>query len=728
MRTVTATEKYRAVNEGRMAKSEFVRQMRQQFPQFITQYNAYDDTVQILKNKQMIFEAPVVKEAFENMSVYADRPALNYPLDVYERGIAIELQSAGIEVHDKFNIKGEDLDKASKKAKANLDKDPNHYINLMAGESAKVDKHDREEEIKRGEGKIDVFNGMKKADLKEAKVMLKEGKLDDLAAKLGVDVDKLKKAADKIRDMEREKAQQDAKKLAEIEKAMTNDVVEEAPEMSLEEKKLAIGAVIDIIQKKYPNVSQGIALDFIKTHYEDLINGADPIAEFEEYVSVNTDYVDEAKTIDIYGDGDVVVNIDKATPEQERLINFEFEISEFGDSEEAQEVADQIMNLNSADEVENYYANVRGWDDSDDMRSMVRGAVDTFRGLDEKNIKEDFAPSPNSDIPDANAEDFDVATAFKKARVDMSKPVSVVYSYGHAQYSSFDRDEMSAEAAIKRIEADRQENRKNYTDDGREVPSDIHGYEFENYSVLEEDMPEGHEYKLSYYLDGDYTYSITQEKAGVSEKKGKDHDGDGDIDGDDYMAAKDKAIKKAMGKDESYAMKRMQRAHTQDRLAGRKSTYDIAKEKQKANQEKELKEAIKSIIKKTLNNQVLNEAATMGLASLSDQYDDLKGFKTAVIDLQNLVTEIESFNDRMKDKIQGVFNKTGDIENEDGLKVGAFLAPTIMNAFKKDLGPVMKGGYMKNIELPKTSIFKQQGPAVQEQPKQTVFGINEEKK
>ena len=129
-----------------------------------------------------------------------------------------------------------------------------------------------------------------------------------------------------------------------------------------------------------------------------------------------------------------------------------------------------------------------------------------------KLLKEDFSPSPNSDIPDANAEDFDVATAFKKARVDMSKPVSVVRSYGHAQYSSFDKDEMSAEAAIKRIEAERQENRKNYTDDGREVPSDIHGYEFENYSVLEEDMPEGHEYKLSYYLDGDYTYSITQEK------------------------------------------------------------------------------------------------------------------------------------------------------------------------------------------------------------------------
>ena len=135
-----------------------------------------------------------------------------------------------------------------------------------------------------------------------------------------------------------------------------------------------------------------------------------------------------------------------------------------------------------------------------------------------EDLDADFAPSPNSDIPDADAEDFNVATAFKKARVDMSKPVMVLYSYGSAAFGGSDKDEMSAEGAIKKLEAERLENRKNYTDDGLEVPSDIHGYEFENYSVLEEEMPEGHEYKLSYYLDGDYTYSITQEKAGVSEE------------------------------------------------------------------------------------------------------------------------------------------------------------------------------------------------------------------
>jgi hypothetical protein len=38
----------------------------------------------------------------------------------------------------------------------------------------------------------------------------------------------------------------------------------------------------------------------------------------------------------------------------------------------------------------------------------------------------------------------------------------------------------------------------------------------------------------------------TQPRIGVKEKKGKDHDGDGDIDSDDYLMARDKAIKKAM--------------------------------------------------------------------------------------------------------------------------------------------------------------------------------------
>ena len=90
----------------------------------------------------------------------------------------------------------------------------------------------------------------------------------------------------------------------------------------------------------------------------------------------------EEKTYDIYGDGDVVIDISKATPEQESLIRWESDpkngISEFEDSEAAQKFADEIMNLNSAEEVKNYYDNVRGWATVDYLDTYK--AVNAFVG------------------------------------------------------------------------------------------------------------------------------------------------------------------------------------------------------------------------------------------------------------------------------------------------------------------------------------------------------------
>ena len=165
MRQVTATEKYNAVLEGKMAKKEFVRQMRQSYPMYISQFDGFDSTVQILKNRQMIFEAQ--KPAFSGVKVYDDRPALTYSLDALDRGIRAELAVLNLDPASN-RISKEDLDKATDKAKSNLEKDANHYLNLMAGESNKVDKHDREVEVKRGAGTVDTFNSMKKATLKES--------------------------------------------------------------------------------------------------------------------------------------------------------------------------------------------------------------------------------------------------------------------------------------------------------------------------------------------------------------------------------------------------------------------------------------------------------------------------------------------------------------------------------------------------------------------------------
>ena len=153
MRTITVTEKYRAVNEGKMAKSEFVRQMRQSYPMYVSSVSDFNSTVQILKNRNMLFEEKTeVDDSFK------------YSTDSLRRAIDIELEAAGLMSHEK--VSGEDQEKARVKAVANLKKDPLHYYHLISGDSSKVDKHDKTVEVKKG-NEVDTFNGLKKAELKE---------------------------------------------------------------------------------------------------------------------------------------------------------------------------------------------------------------------------------------------------------------------------------------------------------------------------------------------------------------------------------------------------------------------------------------------------------------------------------------------------------------------------------------------------------------------------------
>ena len=549
MRQVTATEKYNAVLEGKMAKKEFVRQMRQKFPMYVSQYNGFDDTVQILKNKQMIFE--IAKPAFSGVKVYDDRPALTYSLDALDRAVRIELGVLGLDPATDV-IKKDDLDKATKKAKDNLEKDSNHYINLMAGESKKVDKQDQEREVKRGAKDVDVLNGMKKATLKEE--------------------------------------------------------VDPNPPMSEDAKKALLGKVVGALRTDYPDVTASIIKDFIKMHGQDLLDGADIQDEFEAYIAANYQYYTRGIETD-------PVDLDK----------------------------------------------------------MVPGVgPDDYESMEEEKGKDIDMSSKDGYIAFIDNED-------------------ILGNYGLE-----DAEEMARELAM------------NHHDAGQDQDNFVKSF-------------------MAAYKEGGYMVDD------MEEKKGKDHDGDGDIDGDDYMAAKDKAIKKAMGKDESYAMKRMQQAHDQDRRAGKKSTYDIAKEKQ-AEKEKQLKEAIKSIIKKTLNEDVINEAATSRLSQKMDDFGGYAGAQGVINSLENIVTEVESFYGKVRDKIQKVYDDMDSIENEEGLKIGPFIGPSIESAFMQDLRPVTKKGFTKDLSLPKA---KQLDPAMvaqakaageidetPEDPKATVFTPN----
>ena len=652
MRQVTVTEKYRAVQEGKMAKKEFVRQMRQQFPMHITQFNGFNDSVQILKNRGLLFES-----SKENVKAkqYDDRPALTYSLDALDRGIRYELSSVGIDLGTEFNrIQPEDFLKAEKKAKDNLEKNPTHYLDLISGESNNVDKHDREVPVKRGEGKVDVFNGMKKADLREAKEMLKEGRLEDLAKRLGVPVDKLKAAADKIRDMEKEKAQRDAMKVAKMEDILDEVEVEEEAEVNETPiLKEVLASAIGKIKERYGKIPgiNSLIKDFVKTHAKDIMDGADPIDEFDNFVSVNydsLDEVDEAKTIDVFGDGDVVIDISNATPEQERVIRYELEVSEFGDSAEAQEVADRIMSLNSEDDVETYYSDERGWGQDDDFAPMIRHAIDAYRGINEGE-KKDHDGDGDIDSDDyMAAKDKAIKKAMGKDKDEKNEELELPQSALTRINTDIKNPKTMAQSILQYIDAV----------DDKEDPS-----LFKNQ-------------KLARALD------MLKDLA------------------DDPTQGFDKDINKAVSK-------------------GKLRTGDIG-----------VNEAIKKLIKKVLKEDTLNEAATNSLAALADSYGGFKGMQVILNDLENIVTDIESYHARTQEKLQSVFNKVGQVENEEGLKVGGFLAPAIEAAFVKDLRPVTRKGYMKGVEIPKVQFLPKdiKTPSMEEAPKQTVFGVNEEKK
>tara|TARA_B110000977_G_scaffold135555_1_gene172438 strand:- start:2351 stop:3826 length:1476 start_codon:yes stop_codon:yes gene_type:complete len=490
MRNTTVTEKYNAVLEGNMAKKEFVRQMRSQFPMFVSNFDGFESTVQILHTRNMLFET---KKETPKPAIYDKKPALSYSLDALDRGIRAELQS-----NDGIVNAAEYL-AAEKKAKSNLEKDSSHYINLMAGETNKVDKHDREVEVKRGEAATDVFNGLKNATLREA----------------------------------------------------------------------------------------------------------------------------------IEGNQD-------------------------GDDEEL-----------SPEELANKHA-----------------GSPMFKEDEEEDAKNDL-DSYDHDFPHQDNPTTSIKSTMKEGVVNIYSKYGQIPGFGDLLKTFFD----------------------------------MHGADLDAGADIEDEFEQ----------------FIAANSNSLSEKQGKDHDGDGDIDGDDYMAAKDKAIKKAMGKDEGYAMKRMQQAHQQASQAGEKSAYD-KKDKEKEDKEKQLKEAIKSIIKNTLNEDVINEAATNKLSSLGDEFGGYSGAQQIINDLENVVTEIEQFHTKTRDKIQKIYNSMTGIENDEGLKIGVFIGPSIESAFRQDLRPVVKKGFTNNLTIPKAKRIdpetlaqsNAQGDIEEspEAPKQTVYSPN----
>ena len=729
MRQVTATEKYRAVNEGSMAQSEFVRQMKLAFPQFISPANGYDDTVQILKNYNLLHESKEAKEAAD-VSKYSD--------DSLKRAIDIELEAMGLMSQE--TISGEDQTKAKTKAVKNLKKDPLHYYNLIAGESSKVSKNDKEIEVKRGEAKQDVFNSMKKAELKEDKENLKESSQEQ--------------------------------------------------------------SVADYIIKHFTNPKTGesfvdddMVSDFYKTHpeWEKMADGTeegmkDLIFAFNEFLNANFDSVDEkmANTVDdvidpadygLIGQGYLKgfnkphsLNADDLETLGRKVVDSLYK----GDFDKAKaKFVDELAGYTrrGEKEIESEPSRFKGRDKSR-LRTTNEKMSDEFMDQVKNYGKDNTFNAKPYEPGDHWTEEFDYAGMLKAAlKIRINTPLSMMQKiYDSFEDVNYHRENVHLNAAMDALKnGNKQEASEYLKDHKKEIALTVRqmsestdrnfvreGYYGESnmeqiagalgYDSLDEflndnpgategmiewigSVPEfraklSKEYSSSelenmgfynipgydseedldekddgYNTDPNTTMHIDDEEwekemgRGVSEKKGKDHDGDGDVDGDDYMAAKDKAIKKAMGKDEQL-----------------------------------VKENLKSIITKVLEEKTINEAATAKLADWGKGYEAFPGVKPVVIELENIVTEIEQFYDKIGDKIAKTFSKTGDFRNEEGLKIGAFISPSLEAAFKQDLRPVVKGGFTKKIELPKVRTITQadidRGSVAEtevEEEKETVF-------
>lgn len=140
-------DQYKALNEGKLNESQFLRNVKMALPKFISNTTTFKDAVKILKNKGIITEAKS-----------AD-PMYQYDPQQYDLGMRYELD------------KGTDEEKASKIVCKNLEEDAAYYTNLhLAGYDEDAMKANRKKrtdldiEVKK-DNFVDTANGVKKVKL-----------------------------------------------------------------------------------------------------------------------------------------------------------------------------------------------------------------------------------------------------------------------------------------------------------------------------------------------------------------------------------------------------------------------------------------------------------------------------------------------------------------------------------------------------------------------------------
>ena len=681
MRTVTVTEKYRAVQEGRMAKSVFLQQMKREYPFFVSQFDNFDSSVAILKNKGMLFEEK--KDDVYNKDYY------KFSDEGVRRGTDAELTKMGIDSTRPGNISKEDLEKAKETALKNLRKDPLYYLNLLSGDSLHVDKHDKPVEYKKGNEK-DVFNGMKKAELKE-----EVSEADPIPTEPGIP----------------------------------------GQRASNHNRKMALRKVIDTLTKdghpeKGYKVSNDEALSFIRTYKDEIFNGtidfnnAEAIwDEYEESESIDRDSVDEQeveeqmtdqqmKDIQNYGKADKIVKPFK--PGDTWSDDFDYEgMLEAGLKVRLNTPLETMEALYGSFEDVNYHSENKHLGAAIDAKKEgdKSEALDHLRNF-RKAVKETLLNLNEGGNP---LRDVEEVMGYNRRGEKEEEPrpsnytkVSEKKGKDHDGDGDIDSDDYMAakDKAIKKAMG------KEVSEADRDEESMVH-------ELIGDLFAPGNARSHLDFSVKEIARNLKRYGDHLTRQGVKDA-----MDLYDKLAADgtlDKEVEEGNGFVSSYHVPKLKKAFELIGLYGKDMNESVVRKN------------LKSIITKVLEEEVINEAATNDLAKIADEYEDFGGLKPAVISLQNIVTEIESFYDKTREKIQKVYDSLGNVTNDEGLKVGAFITPSIENAFKRDLKHIIKNQFTGGLNMPQVRRISQddinRGTVQQEAPKDTVFSpVNEKKK
>jgi len=135
---------YTDLLEGKMSKANFMRNVRMEFPQYVTNVTSYDDSIKILKGKRILSEAKQPEGVYGHnpsaeVTKYPNFDTVNYTQLM--KGMKYELSLMD-------EITDENLVLAKEKALKALTKDPMAYRELMIANQKAITKMDKDLDMK----------------------------------------------------------------------------------------------------------------------------------------------------------------------------------------------------------------------------------------------------------------------------------------------------------------------------------------------------------------------------------------------------------------------------------------------------------------------------------------------------------------------------------------------------------------------------------------------------